>query len=101
MNLEEPKQNKRETLDIETLQALVNNAMLDLILRGKEALKIYGLYPYSFINRNELLNVLRAHYSRAQSYVILSKIETFKKHSSRDVNYKKLYEELKEKFLNN
>jgi len=90
-----------ESLNKKTFQTYINRAMLDLILKGKEALKIYGLYPYSFINKNELLNALLNQFSRRQAYRILANIETFKKHSSRDVNYKKLYEELKEKFLNN
>jgi hypothetical protein len=41
------------------------------------------------------------HFSRAQSFRILSEIEKFKKNSlMKDTDYKMLYDELKEKFLN-
>jgi hypothetical protein len=88
-----------EDLRVETLQALISNAMISLVLQGKGAIKYYGYYPYSFVNRDDLLNALLSHFSRDRSYKILAEIERFKKHSLiRDVNYKKLYDELKAKF---
>jgi hypothetical protein len=89
-----------ESLKVETLKALISNAMISLILEGKWALQYYGYYPYSFVNRDELLNALLNHFSRAQSFRILAEIEKFKKNSlARDTDYKRLYDELKEKFL--
>jgi hypothetical protein len=89
-----------ESLRVEDLRALISNAMISLILHGKSALKYYGYYPYSFVNRDELLNALLNHFSRAQSFRILSEIEKFKKNSlMKDTDYKMLYDELKEKFL--
>ena len=88
-----------EDLKVETLKALISNAMISLMLQGKGAIKYYGFYPYSFVNKDELLTALLNHFSRAQSFRILAEIEKFKKHSLiKDVDYKKLYDELKEKF---
>lgn len=88
-----------EELNIETLKALINNAMFSLITEGEDAFKIYGLYPFSFVSRNELKNALLSKMSRAQTYRILTKIEDFKRHSLKNIEYKKLYDELKRKFL--
>ncbi|MGC8691359.1 MAG: hypothetical protein ACP5SP_08005, partial [Caldisericum sp.] len=89
-----------ESLKVETLKTLISNAMVSLILQGKWALQYYGYYPYSFVNRDELLNALLNHFSRAQSFRILGEIEKFKENSLlTDVDYKRLYDELKEKFL--
>ena len=88
-----------EDLKVETLKVLISNAMISLMLQGKGAIKYYGFYPYSFVNRDELLSALLNHFSRDRSYKILAEIEKFKKHSlTKDVDYKKLYDELKEKF---
>jgi len=86
-------------MNASALQALVEEAMLNLVLRGKWALKYYGYYPYTFVNRDELLSILLEHFSRAQAYQILSEIELFKENSLKHTNYKKLYDELKERFL--
>jgi len=87
-------------MNVETLKVLVNKAMIDLIVAGKEALEFYGLYPYTFVNRNELKNALNIHYKKAQMYKILSDIEEArKKFIRRDKDYKKLYDELKAKFV--
>lgn len=84
----------------ETLRALVNLAMNSLRVQGKEALKEFGYFPFSFVNREELLYALKEHYSKAQAYQILAEIERHKK-NYRTLDYEKLYSELKEKFLNN
>jgi len=86
-------------LDIDTLKTLINTAMVDLTIRGKWALEYYGLYPFTFVNKNDLLNALDMHFSRRQVYRILGDIEKAKKeYSRRDKDYKRLYDELKNKF---
>lgn len=91
-------------LKAETLKALIDFAMNSLREQGREALKVFGFYPYSFVNRDELLYTLREHYSRRQAFQILSEIERNKKKYGeiyKTLDYKRLYSELKEKFLNN
>jgi len=89
-------------LNSETLQALVSQALLYLKLNGKRAFKRYGFYPFCFASKQELREILNEKYSRAQVYSILSQIDKEQKevfaNSSKD---RQLYQELKEKFLNN
>jgi hypothetical protein len=87
-----------ESMSEEALEILVNNAMASLIMEGKYALQYYGLYPYSFVNRGDLLNALRVHFSRAQVYRILRNIDKARRAFEANKEYKKLYDELKVKF---
>ncbi|MGC9142254.1 MAG: hypothetical protein ACP5IN_07930, partial [Caldimicrobium sp.] len=66
-------------LNSETLKALIDFAMNVLRQEGREALKVFGLYPFAFVNRGELLDTLKEHYSRRQAFQILSEIERNKK----------------------
>ena len=91
-----------DDLNSETLKALINFAMNSLRQEGRKALKIFGFYPYFFVNRDELLYTLKEHYSRRQAFQILSEIERSKKKYGelyKTLDYKKLYSELKDKFL--
>lgn len=89
-------------LDSETLEALIEYSIKVLKQKGKEALKIFGFYPFFFVNRDELLSSLKEHYSKSQAFNILTKIEKSKREYGeiyKTYDYKKLYSELKEKFL--
>ena len=90
-------------LNSETLKALIDFAMNSLRQEGREALKVFGFFPFAFVNRGELLDALKLHYSRRQAFQILSDIERHKKkyvELYKTFDYRKLYNELKEKFLN-
>ena len=91
MNLEEPKQNKRETLNLKTLQAYISKAVFELVFLGKPALKLYGYFPYSFLNRKELLEALLSCYSKSEAYRILAKINRFREEYLKKSWYKELY----------
>ncbi len=89
-------------LKTETLRAFVNLAMSSLRQEGKEALKDYGFFAYSFVSREELLEALRKHYGRRGAFKILAEIERRKNKylgAYNNLDYAKLYAELKEKFL--
>jgi hydrogenase maturation factor len=80
----------------------VEFAMNSLRQEGREAIKVFGLFPFAFVNRGELLEALKEHYSRRQAFQILSQIEKNKKKYGelyKTFEYRKLYDELKEKFL--
>ena len=87
-----------------TLRALVNFAKSGLITQGRGAIKYFGYYPFIYMNRNELKEALSLHYRKREVFNILSDIERYKKKYSvlyKSLDYKNLYSELKEKFLNN
>lgn len=91
-------------LKAEVLKALISFAMNSLREQGREAIKYFGFYPYSFVNRDELLNTLKELYSKKQVYNILADIERHKKKYGeiyKTLEYRRLYSELKEKFINN
>lgn len=92
-----------ETLEPEVLRALVFEALLWLELYGKRrAFKRFGFFPFCFVSNQELKSILSEKYSRAQVYSILSQIEKERKEVVFKVpEYRQLYQELKEKFLNN
>jgi hypothetical protein len=91
-----------ETLEPEVLRALVFEALFYLELNGKKAFKRYGFYPFCFIPNQELKRILNEKYTRKQVYNILSQIEKERKEVVFNVSeYRQLYQELKEKFLNN
>lgn len=80
----------------------VNFAMYALRTRGREAIKALGYYPYSFVNRDELMDTLKEKYSRDRAYKVYANIERYKESYLglfNSLEYKVLYSELKEKFL--
>ena len=92
-----------ESLKIEDLKALTDFALYALRQEGRNALKVFGFYPFFFVYRGELLDALQEQYSRRQAYQILSEIERNKKKYLglyKTLDYKKLYTELQVKFLN-
>jgi len=74
-----------------------------LIKLGKEAFKYFAYKPLYSMSRQEIKEFLGLHYKKSQVYSILQEIDKRKQKYSEiltDVNYKNLYSELKEKFLN-
>ncbi len=91
-----------EVLKPEVLRALIFEALFYFKQYGKKAFKRYGFYPFCFLPDDELKKVLSEKYEKAQVYTILSQIDNERKEVVFNIyEYKKLYDELKEKFLNN
>lgn len=83
---------------VETFNSLLKLA-LDLLREDKRILKELPYVIFSFANRDELLNILKIHFSKPQCYYILSKIEkTRRRFELGNYQFKNLYRELKEKF---
>jgi len=85
----------------------MSEKVLDKVLiakLGKEAFKYFTYKPLYEMSKQEIKELLKPHYTRKQVYNILQEVDKKKQRYSKvltNVNFKSLYSELKEKFLNN